>query len=128
MSVGALHLDPQELDPASIQTGALVGVAAFLVFLLIATLFQVVSNTMARGRLKWGAGGALAVAPFGLTSYPDVWYDPNQLAIVGTASWVFLLLVAAYFVLKWMHNTDKFYKALEEQEKAASTRMTGYRR
>ncbi len=128
MNVGVLHAAPGDLDPASIQTGALVGVAAFFVFLLIATLFQVVSSTMAKGRLKWSAGGALAVAPFGLTSYPDVWYDPNQLAIVGTASWVFLMLVTAYFVLKWMKNTDKFYKALEEQEKAAATRMTGYRR
>ncbi len=128
MNVGVLHAAPGDLDPVSIQTGALVGVAAFFVFLLIATLFQVVSKTMAKGRLKWGVGGALAVAPFGLTSYPDVWYDPNQLAIVGTASWVFLMLVTAYFVLKWMRNTDKFYKALEEQEKATATRMTGFRR
>lgn len=127
MNLGVLHFAPEDVDPASFQTGALVGVGAFFVFLLIVTLFQVVSSAMAKGSLKWGAGGALAMAPLAV-SYPDVWYDPNQLAIVGTASWVFLMLVAAYFVLRWMKNTDKFYRALEEQEKAAATRVTGFRR
>lgn len=47
--------------------------------------------------------------------FPDVWYDPNTLAIAGTASWVVAGLVIAYFVLRWMKNTEKFYAALGKQ-------------
>ena len=47
--------------------------------------------------------------------YPDVWYDVNVNAIVGTASWVLAGLATAYFVLKWMKNSEKFYAALARQ-------------
>lgn len=47
--------------------------------------------------------------------FPDVWYDPNTLAIVGTGSWVVAGLATAYFVLKWLKNTEKFYMALDKQ-------------
>lgn len=45
--------------------------------------------------------------------YPDVWYDTGVNAIVGTASWVIAGLATAYFVLRWMKNTEKLYAALE---------------
>ena len=45
--------------------------------------------------------------------YPDVWYDTNFNAIVGTASWVVAGLATAYFVLKWLKNSEKFYAARE---------------
>ena len=44
--------------------------------------------------------------------FPDVWYDVNLNAIVGTASWVAAGLATAYFVLKWMKNSEKLYAAL----------------
>ncbi len=47
--------------------------------------------------------------------YPDVWYDVNINAIVGTASWVLAGLATAYFVLKWMKNSEKFYAARSRQ-------------
>ena len=47
--------------------------------------------------------------------YPDVWYDTNLNAIVGTASWVVAGLATAYFVLKWLKNSEKFYAARERQ-------------
>ncbi|MBI2866967.1 MAG: hypothetical protein HYX97_01370 [Chloroflexi bacterium] len=50
--------------------------------------------------------------------YPDVWYDTNVLAIVGTGSWVVAGLAIAYFVLKWLKNSEKFYAALRQQEMA----------
>ena len=55
-----------------------------------------------------------------LQAYPwtDVWYNTYTLAIVGTASWVFSVLVISYFLLKWRKNSEKFYKALEKQQKA----------
>lgn len=46
------------------------------------------------------------------TEFPDVWYDPNVLAIAGSGSWVVAGLATAYFVLKWLKNTEKFYAAL----------------
>ncbi len=45
--------------------------------------------------------------------FPDVWYDTNVNAIIGTASWVIAGLATAYFVLKWMKNSEKFYASLE---------------
>ncbi len=45
-------------------------------------------------------------------TYPDVWYDISINAIVGTASWVVAGLATAYFVLKWLKNSEKFYAAL----------------
>jgi hypothetical protein len=47
--------------------------------------------------------------------FPDVWYDPNVLAAAGTASWVVAGLATAYFVLKWLKNTEKFYAALDRR-------------
>ncbi len=47
--------------------------------------------------------------------YPDVWYDVNVNAIIGTASWVLAGLATAYFVLKWMKNSEKFYAALDRR-------------
>ncbi|HYV08706.1 MAG TPA: hypothetical protein VEL81_03905 [Thermoplasmata archaeon] len=47
--------------------------------------------------------------------YPDVWYDVNFNAIIGTASWVLAGLATAYFVLKWMKNSEKLYAALALQ-------------
>src|SRR5947207_7330190 len=49
------------------------------------------------------------------TVYPDVWYDTNLNAIVGTASWVIAGLATGYFVLKWLKNSEKFYAALARQ-------------
>ena len=46
-------------------------------------------------------------------TYPDVWYDTNVNAIVGTASWVVAGLATGYFVLKWLKNSEKFYAARE---------------
>ena len=51
-----------------------------------------------------------------LETFPDRWYNPYTLAIAGTASWVFSGLVIAYFVLKWLKNSEKFYAALAKQE------------
>ena len=45
-------------------------------------------------------------------AFPDVWYDTNTNAIVGTASWVVAGLATAYFVLRWLKNSEKFYSAL----------------
>ncbi len=53
--------------------------------------------------------------------YPDVWYDTNFNAIVGTASWVIAGLATVYFVLKWLKNSEKLYASLEERH--ASGRM-----
>ena len=50
-----------------------------------------------------------------LVGFPDTWYDTNLNAIVGTASWVIAGLATAYFVLKWMKNSEKFYAALKRQ-------------
>lgn len=55
----------------------------------------------------------LPAIPF--AGFPDVWYDTNLNAIVGTASWVIAGLATAYFVLKWMKNSEKFYAALKRQ-------------
>jgi len=52
----------------------------------------------------------LAISP------PDVWYDTNVNAIIGTASWVVAGLATAYFVLKWLKNSEKFYDALHKQQ------------
>lgn len=46
-----------------------------------------------------------------LATYPDVWYDNNVNAAIGTASWVAAGLATAYFVLKWLKNSEKFYAA-----------------
>jgi len=56
-----------------------------------------------------------------LATYPDVWYDTNLNAIVGTASWVIAGLATAFFVLRWMWNTDKFYKAFEQWKASRSS-------
>ncbi len=50
--------------------------------------------------------------------YPDVWYNTYELAVAGTASWVFAVLVISYYLLKWRKNTEKFYKAVAKQQKA----------
>ena len=50
-----------------------------------------------------------------LATYPDVWYDVNINAIVGTASWVLAGLATGYFVLKWLKNSEKFYNALDRR-------------
>ena len=47
--------------------------------------------------------------------FPDVWYDPNLNAAVGTASWVIAGLATAFFVLKWLKNSEKFYAAFDRQ-------------
>lgn len=51
-----------------------------------------------------------------LATYPDVWYDTNVNAIIGTASWVVAGLATAYFVLKWLKNSEKFYERLHKQQ------------
>lgn len=51
-----------------------------------------------------------------LAGYPDVWYDTNVNAIIGTASWVVAGLATAYFVLKWLKNSEKFYERLHKQQ------------
>ncbi len=51
------------------------------------------------------------------SQYPDVWYNTYELAIGGTASWVFAVLVCSYYLLKWRKNSEKFYKGLAEQQK-----------
>jgi len=51
-----------------------------------------------------------------LATFPDVWYDTNVNAIIGTASWVVAGLATAYFVLKWLKNSEKFYEALHRQQ------------
>ena len=48
-----------------------------------------------------------------LVAFPDTWYDTNLNAVVGTASWVIAGLATAYFVLKWMKNSEKFYAAVK---------------
>jgi hypothetical protein len=65
--------------------------------------------------LMIGLLGAVILQAYG---YPDVWYDTSQLAIAGTASWVFAVLVISYYLLKWRKNSEKFYKALDKQQKA----------
>jgi hypothetical protein len=59
-----------------------------------------------------------------LATYPDVWSDSNLNAIIGTVSWVLAGLATAYFVLKWLMNSEKFYSALEGR---ASARMAAQR-
>ena len=51
------------------------------------------------------------VLPIAL-AFPDVWYDTGVNAVVGTASWVIAGLATAYFVLRWLKNSEKFYAAL----------------
>ena len=51
-----------------------------------------------------------------LQIFPDTWYDTNLNAIVGTASWVIAGIATAYFVLKWMKNSEKLYAALRGRE------------
>jgi hypothetical protein len=51
-----------------------------------------------------------------LANYPDVWYDTNVNAIIGTGSWVVAGLATAYFVLKWLKNSEKFYERLHKQQ------------
>lgn len=51
-----------------------------------------------------------------LATYPDVWYDTNVNAAIGTASWVVAGLATAYFVLKWLKNSEKFYERLKQQQ------------
>jgi hypothetical protein len=51
-----------------------------------------------------------------LATFPDVWYDTNVNAIVGTASWVIAGLATVYFVLKWLKNSEKFYDRLHQQQ------------
>ena len=53
------------------------------------------------------------VLPITGAVFPDVWYDTGVNAIVGTASWVIAGLATAYFVLKWLKNSEKFYSSLE---------------
>ncbi len=60
-----------------------------------------------------------------LATYPDVWYNTYTLAIVGTASWVVAGLATAYFVLKWLKNSEKFYAALRQQEMAPKRMAAG---
>jgi hypothetical protein len=59
---------------------------------------------------------ALVPFPFPVT-FPDNWYDTNVTAFWGTASWVVAGLATAYFVLKWLKNSEKFYAALAKQQK-----------
>ena len=56
------------------------------------------------------------IASLASVIFPDVWYDTNLTALVGTASWVVAGLATAYFVLKWLKNSDKFYAALAEEK------------
>jgi len=59
----------------------------------------------------------MAFAPFPFQEvFPDNWYDTNLTAFVGTASWVVAGLATAYFVLKWLKNSEKFYAALAKQK------------
>jgi hypothetical protein len=51
-----------------------------------------------------------------ILAFPDVWYDTNVNAAIGTASWVVAGLATAYFVLKWRRNSEKFYEALRRQQ------------
>jgi len=60
-----------------------------------------------------------------LATYPDVWYDTNVNAIVGTASWVIAGLATAFFVLRWMKNSEKFYAALERWKASQAERVAG---
>ena len=53
-----------------------------------------------------------------LATFPDVWYNTDVLAVAGTGSWVVAGLATAYFVLKWLKNSEKFYAALRQQEMA----------
>jgi len=53
------------------------------------------------------------VLPITGAVFPDVWYDTGVNAIVGTASWVIAGLATAYFVLRWLKNSEKFYAKLE---------------
>ena len=53
-----------------------------------------------------------------LATFPDVWYNTDTLAVVGTGSWIVAGLATAYFVLKWLKNSEKFYAARREQEMA----------
>ncbi len=58
---------------------------------------------------------ALVPFPFAVV-FPDNWYDTNVTAFWGTASWVVAGLATAYFVLKWLKNSEKFYAALAKQQ------------
>ncbi len=69
----------------------------------------------------------MMIGPISLVEYPDVWYNTNTLAIVGTASWVVAGLATAYFVLRWLKNSEKFYAAVRQQEMAPSGTAAGRR-
>ena len=56
------------------------------------------------------------IASLASVVFPDNWYDTNLTALVGTASWVVAGLATAYFVLKWLKNSEKFYAALAEEQ------------
>lgn len=59
----------------------------------------------------------MAPVPFPFqVDFPDNWYDTNVTAFWGTASWVVAGLATAYFVLKWLKNSEKLYAALAKQQ------------
>jgi len=59
----------------------------------------------------------MALVPFSFqVPFPDNWYDTNVTAFWGTASWVVAGLATAYFVLKWLKNSEKLYDALAKQQ------------
>lgn len=59
----------------------------------------------------------MVLASFPLAAhFPDQWYNTDVTAFWGTASWIVAGLATAYFVLKWLKNSEKFYAALAKQK------------
>ncbi len=62
----------------------------------------------------------MVLAPFPFVAhFPDNWYNTDVTAFWGTASWIVAGLATAYFVLKWLKNSEKFYAALAKQQEPA---------
>ena len=57
----------------------------------------------------------LASFPF-VAHFPDQWYNTNVTAFWGTASCIVAGLATAYFVLKWLKNSEKLYASLARQQ------------
>ena len=59
----------------------------------------------------------MVLTPFPFVAhFPDNWYNTDVTAFWGTASWIVAGLATAYFVLKWLKNSEKFYAGLAKQQ------------
>ncbi|MCS7095130.1 MAG: hypothetical protein NZ988_04915 [Thaumarchaeota archaeon] len=129
---GSALMFTHEMWEAS-RLGAILGAVAFLILVLIDQGVRTFIDHKILARMKsalmYRNRGSI-IAPFIAVAYAqqaqvqywDVWYSDATNALVGTASWVFMVLVTAYYLLKWMNNDKKFYRALKKQLEGGEAR------